>query len=186
MSEYCPFKFCPDCASKEIKYDEPGFFCPDCGFVYYHNTAAANGCIIQAGEKIVLLVRGKEPCLGKLDLPGGFVNPGEGILEGLYREIKEELGWEPNPHGLPLNELFVFFASFPNVYPYKGLDYNTCDMYFILSCPELKEEDLKLEADEIAGVRFLHPDNINLDELAFEPGRKTITAYREYIKKKYP
>jgi ADP-ribose pyrophosphatase YjhB (NUDIX family) len=87
------------CASENIRFaDNKVFHCPDCGFVYYHNTAAAAGCIISVpeigggdaftAERIMFLVRGKEPALGKLDLPGGFVNPGEGILEGLCRELQ--------------------------------------------------------------------------------------------------
>ena len=71
------------------------FFCPDCDFVLYQNTAAATGCVIETDGKILLLVRGKEPSVGKLDLPGGFVDPGEGVLDGLLRELQEELGWQP-------------------------------------------------------------------------------------------
>ena len=188
------FKFCPDCASEKLSFTGGKLFrCPDCGFLYYHNTAAATGCVISVPEisvpeisgtvnaeqqRILLLVRGGEPAKGKLDLPGGFVNPGEGVLEGLYREIKEEIGWAPAvPDGVPLTEIFTLFASFPNVYPYKNINYNTCDMYFSLCAPGLSEKDLCLQPGEINGVRFLKPEEIDYNEVAFDSTCRALRAY---------
>jgi ADP-ribose pyrophosphatase YjhB (NUDIX family) len=129
----------------------------------------------------MLLVRGKEPALGKLDLPGGFVDPGEGVLEGLLRELREELGWEPAiPPGVSLTEFFTLFASFPNTYPYKNIIYNTCDMFFTITVPFLSEKNLRLEADEIAGVRFIKPGEVRSEELAFDSTRRAIEAFRVY------
>jgi len=177
------FQYCPSCGNKNIQFKTKNFYCPDCGFIYYHNTAAATACIIQADEKIVLLVRAREPGLGKLDLPGGFVDPGEGILEGVLREIREELNWEPPiKPGMSLAECFTLFASFPNTYPYKNILYNTCDVFFTVSAPGLSEKDLTPEAGEITGIRFLSPEEINLDEIAFDSSRRAIIAYREYLK----
>ncbi|MDR0444176.1 MAG: NUDIX domain-containing protein [Treponema sp.] len=172
------FTFCPSCASKKIAFDDINVFrCPDCGFVYYHNTAAATGCLIYVPdtERLVFMVRGNEPGAGKLDLPGGFVDPGEGVLEGLYRELREEIGW--TPPGADLPQVFTLFASFPNVYPYKGINYNTCDLFFTVSAPGLKPEDLHLEKSEIAAVRFLKPEEINYDDIAFESIKRAVRAF---------
>ena len=122
--------------------------------------------------------------MGKLDLPGGFVDPGEGMLDGLLRELREELGWEPPvPPGWSLAEFFTLFASFPNTYPYKNIVYNTCDMFFTISVPGLAEGDLRPEPGEIAGIRFLRPDEIKSDDLAFDSTRRAIKAFREFIDK---
>ena len=175
------FQYCPACASKKIDFKGNVFRCPDCGFVYYHNTAAATGCIIEAGGKIVLLVRGKEPALGKLDFPGGFVDPKEGALEGLLRELREELGWAPPvPPGKPLTEVFTFFASFPNTYPYKNIIYNTCDLFFTVSAPLLDKKDFRLEEGEITALRFLRPGEVKEEDLAFDSTRLAMAAYREF------
>ena len=174
------FTFCPACASEKIRFENGKVFrCPECGFVYYHNTAAATGCVIRAaGERLVLLVRDREPARGKLDLPGGFVDPGEGVLEGLCRELREEIGWSPPiPPGVSLAEDFTLFASFPNVYPYKNILYNTCDLFFTVSAPDLRETDLRLEAGEIAGVCMARPAEINYDDLAFDSARRALRAY---------
>jgi ADP-ribose pyrophosphatase YjhB (NUDIX family) len=167
------FKYCPSCGSEKIVFERQKVFkCPDCGFSYYHNIAAATGCVIAADDKVVLLVRGKEPGRGKLDLPGGFVDLGEGALEGLRREIREELGWTP-----PGEEAFTFLASFANVYPYKNIVYNTCDLFFTLSAPGLSEKDLVLEEKEIEGVEFARPGEIDLGRVAFDSARRAIMAY---------
>jgi ADP-ribose pyrophosphatase YjhB (NUDIX family) len=170
------FKFCPSCASEKISFEKGKTFrCPDCGFVYYHNIAAATGCVISVpeadGERLMFLVRGREPAKGRLDLPGGFVDLNEGALEGLCRELREEIGWTPPARG------FTLFASFPNVYPYKGIVYNTCDLFFSLSAPGLREQDLRLQESEIAGVRFLKPGEIDFEEIAFDSTRRAIRAY---------
>jgi len=175
------FQYCPSCASKSIQFDGRKFRCPECNFLYYHNTAAATGCVIQSGEKVLLLVRGKEPSLGKLDLPGGFVDSGEGMLDGLCRELREELGWlPPFPPGASPAEVFSIFASFPNTYPYKNIVYNTCDVFFTVSAPDLTEKDLRLEAGEITGVRFMRLDEIKDEDLAFDSTRRAMEAFRGY------
>jgi ADP-ribose pyrophosphatase YjhB (NUDIX family) len=167
------FQLCPSCASRSITFTENKVFrCPDCGFVYYHNVAAATGGIIDTGTTILFLVRGADPAKGKLDLPGGFVNPGEGAFEGLRRECVEEIGWDPG-------ENLALFASFPNTYPYKNISYNTCDLFFVISAPGLKETDLRLDPEEIAGVRFITPSEINLDDVAFDSTRRAVKAFLE-------
>ena len=181
------FSFCPACASEKIEFSNGRLFrCPDCGFVYYHNTAAATGCIISVpdddtcahGERLLFLVRGREPAKGKLDLPGGFVDPGEGALDGLCRELREELGWSPSfPPGATLADVFTLFASFPNVYLYRGIDYNTCDLFFHVHAPGLSEQDLCLERSEIAAVRLLRPQDIDLGEIAFDSIRRALKVY---------
>ena len=181
------FTFCPSCASEKISFEEGKVFrCPNCGFHYYHNVAAATACLISvpadggehSAQRLMFLVRGREPAKGKLDLPGGFVDPGEGALEGLYRELREEIGWTPPvPPGAALSRVFTLFDSFPNVYPYKGIMYNTCDLCFSVSAPGLTEQDLRLEQDEIAGVRFLKPEEIDYDEIAFTSIKRAVKAY---------
>ena len=182
------FNFCPSCASAKIVFTGGKVFrCPDCRFVYYHNIAAATGCVVSVPdadggntERILFLVRGKEPGLGGLDLPGGFVDVGEGVLEGLHRELGEETGWTPAvPPGASLAGVYTLFASFPNVYPYRGIPYNTCDLYFYCRAPGLAVSDIAPERSEVSGVRLLKPADIDLGEIAFDSTRRAVKAYLE-------
>ena len=175
------FQYCPACGLKNIHFERNKFSCPDCGFVYYHNTAAATSCIICSGEKILLLKRNKDPGKGKLDLPGGFVDPNEGIIEGLRRELKEELGWQPEvKQGTSPFEVFKLFASFPNTYPYKNIIYNTCDLFFVVSASGLTEKDFTPEKEEIADLFFINPNEIKNEDLAFDSIRRAIDFFKKH------
>jgi ADP-ribose pyrophosphatase YjhB (NUDIX family) len=178
------FKYCPSCGSLNISFDGKNrFSCPDCGFVYYQNTAAATGCIISVGSgpeaPVLFLVRNREPSKGKLAFPGGFVDPKEGALEGLRRECQEELGWDPDSQGAK----FAFLASFPNIYPYRDVVYHTCDLFFTIAVPGLTEEVLKPDPDETQGVRFIRPSELDPADLAFDSTRRALQAYNlEFLK----
>ncbi|MDR0387959.1 MAG: NUDIX domain-containing protein [Treponema sp.] len=182
------FRYCPSCASAAIRFEgNRKFVCPDCGFTYYHNIAAATACIVCTGpaddavpggivpgeEVIVFLVRGKDPARGMLDLPGGFIDAGEGAVEGLRRECREELGWE-----VP-QDAFSFLASFPNVYPYKNITYNTCDLFFTVHAPGLNAADFRLEKSEIEGIRFIKPGNVIYEDIAFDSIRRAVRVYAD-------
>ena len=180
------FRYCPGCASENIRFERNRVFrCSRCGFTYYHNTAAATACVISTRRGILFQVRNKDPGRGKLDLPGGFVDPGEGALEGLRRELLEELGSSESLRrllaldgGAPEARLF---ASFPNTYPYKNISYNTCDLFFCIDAPDLTEADMNLEAAEISAVRFIKPEELNMEDIAFESVKKAMGVYREKI-----
>ena len=48
--------------------------------------------MIDEDNKLVLCIRGEDPDKGKPDTIGGFVEVGESIEDGLYRELLEETG----------------------------------------------------------------------------------------------
>jgi 8-oxo-dGTP pyrophosphatase MutT (NUDIX family) len=176
------FRFCPGCASENIRFEQDKVFrCPDCGLTYYHNVAAATGCFIRTRAGVLFLVRGKDPGKGKLDLPGGFVDPGEGAMDGLRRELIEEIGWDPlaKRAAASVAGAFTLFASFPNKYPYKNIPYNTCDLYFYLDAPDLTENDITLQAGEITGIEFIKSKELDMEKFAFESVKKAIGAYLE-------
>ena len=57
--------------------------------------ALATDCVVFGPQERVLLIRrGQEPCVGKHALPGGFVKIGETVISACRREVKEETGIE--------------------------------------------------------------------------------------------
>ncbi|MEO8127204.1 MAG: NUDIX hydrolase [Bryobacteraceae bacterium] len=50
------------------------------------------GAIILDGDRILLVERGREPLKGYWSLPGGVLETGETLQEGVKREILEETG----------------------------------------------------------------------------------------------
>jgi len=155
----CPFELCPRCAT-------PGglwrggreYRCQACGFRFFQNVAAACGVLIEHQGRFLFLVRAKEPAQGLLGLPGGFVDPHESVEGALAREVDEEIGGTIGPA--------LFVASFPNRYPFAGVDYHTCDLYFRapLACDPLS---LVAEPGEVRALLWLSPAEVTLDRLAF-------------------
>ncbi len=90
-----PFRFCPSCATGlEEAGEKEERECPSCGRIWYVNAAPTAGAAIVKDGRVIITRRGSEPEKGKLDIPGGFLEPGEAPIDGLRREIREELGIE--------------------------------------------------------------------------------------------
>ena len=59
--------------------------------------------------RILLVERGKEPLKGYWSLPGGIVETGEKLEEGIRREVAEETGLDVEP--------YVMFEIFERIIP---------------------------------------------------------------------
>jgi ADP-ribose pyrophosphatase YjhB (NUDIX family) len=164
------FRFCPSCSSPRIS-SEGGrkWICPDCGFEYFHNVAVSASVIIDVGGSLVLLRRTREPRRGFLALPGGFVEPGERAEDGALRECVEELGWAPGR--------IEFLATFPNIYPYRGVPYATCDLYFCAEATALEIAGFRTDPGEVASLAIIPFDAVPWDEIAFESARLALRRY---------
>jgi NAD+ diphosphatase len=153
------YRYCPRCSSQGLfNLHEMSFYCSSCGFHFFMNSAAAVTALIFNTEgKLLVTRRGVEPDIGKLDLPGGFVDPNEGIEQALLRELKEELDLVPDE--------FTYFTSFPNEYLFSGTIVHTVDMIF--KCKVNNFDSLKYR-DDITGVEFILPQMIDLNDFPFK------------------
>jgi NAD+ diphosphatase len=163
--------YCPRCGKQDFRLFNPNKFeCEHCTFTVYRNVAAAVVAIIEYDHKIIVTRREKEPGKGKLDLPGGFVDENQTLEESLEREVQEELG-------LKIHDL-SYLCSYPNKYPYKGIEYSTIDSIFTCKADSI---NITREEKEIAGVEILDPKELNLDDIAFISIRKALERYLEDI-----
>lgn len=152
------FNYCPSCGSRDIYFDKiKEFRCNACAFTFFQNVAAAAAVILEYKGKIVTIKRSREPQKGKLDLPGGFLDPEETAEDGLKREIREELNIE-------LSDL-KYLGSYPNIYKYKDVLYHTCDLFFH---SKINIFPKKLDRTEIEELVLIDPKEIPLDKFAFE------------------
>jgi 8-oxo-dGTP diphosphatase len=55
------------------------------------------GAVILDGDRVLLIRRGHEPMLGQWSIPGGALETGETLLEGVRREVLEETGLTVEP-----------------------------------------------------------------------------------------
>lgn len=123
--------------------------------------------LLECNDEVLLVVRARDPAQGKLDLPGGFVDVGESAEAALLRELREELGFEPNCDP-------AYLGSLPNRYTYRGMTYGTVDAFFrieLLSRPELKP------ADDVADVIWVSRKAIPYSDVAFSSIRQALTRW---------
>ena len=149
-------KFCPRCGS--AKFPATGsrsFKCADCSFNYFVNSSAAVAVLLfnEKGE-LLLTRRAIEPHKGKLDLPGGFIDPMETAEQAAIREIQEELGI--TVHSLK------YFCSYPNEYVFSGYSVFTLDVAFLAKTERM---DQMKAMDDISAFEFYKPKDVDLEEL---------------------
>ncbi len=162
-------KYCPRCGSDKFRTNDSGhsFRCEECHFHYFINNSAAVACLIfnERGQ-LMLARRAIEPNKGMLDLPGGFVEPNETAEAAVVREIFEELQVRVTK--------MKYLISFPNIYPFSGLNIFTLDLAFICEVDHIKNI---IPGDDISGIEFVDPDGIEQDRLCSESMRKIIRYY---------
>jgi len=167
--EFTPhtISFCPHCGEKSFEpVSDKAWRCGGCNFLWYQNTAAAVAAIVLHGGEILFAVRAGAPQAGKLDLPGGFVDNDESGEVSLLRELDEELGLT----GIDLR----YMASFPNTYPYAGVEYKTLDLVYLV---ELDEKPDLQPADDVAAIRWIHSDAVPFEEIAFDSVHRALRYF---------
>lgn len=149
-------KYCPKCGSSEFKVSgERSLKCENCGFHFFINSAAAVAALITEEEgKLMLVKRGVEPDYGKLDLPGGFVDPGETAENAVRRELFEELGLKV--------KTLEYVGSAPNEYIFSEFSVFTLDLAF-----KVIPESVKglIPMDDILDFKFYSEEEINYNDI---------------------
>jgi 8-oxo-dGTP diphosphatase len=82
------------------------------------------GAIILERDRVLMAQRGKQPLKGWWSLPGGLLEIGEALTDGLRREVREETGLEVRPLGvLEVFERIMRDAAGAPEYHYVLIDY---------------------------------------------------------------
>lgn len=161
--------YCPKCKNNDFEFKGlKKLFCSSCSFTFYKNTASGVGVFIRFEDRYLFAVRKNNPGKGMLDLPGGFVDPGESFEAAASRELKEELHLEINN--------FSYLFSFPNLYEYKDVEYHVVDVFFESEIKELPEI---IPDDDVQDVVWIKIDEIDIDSIAFKSLKKAVNALKE-------
>lgn len=162
------FKYCPLCGSL-LLYPHRGIEsaprCGKCGKIFYsapHPTV--NAIIVDEKGKILLTRRKYEPMKGYWDVPGGFVNIGESLEEGLRREIYEELKVEI--------EIERLIGSFPSTYGEEGIP--IIGMFYLAKIVG----GTPVAGSDVSEFKWFGRDKIPA-RVAFEDGRRALKKWRE-------
>lgn len=151
------FTWCPKCGREALAAAAASAFrCRACGFGFYLNTAAAATALITEGDRLVVAERQHDPAGGTWDLPGGFLEPGESVEDGLRREIREELN-------LTIVSA-AYFCSAPNRYEFGGVVYATVDLAYRCTVADI---DRIRAADDVAAWRLVPFAEIAIEKFGF-------------------
>lgn len=171
------FKFCPVCGSRRwVEHNFKSKTCEDCGFVYYANPSSATAAFILNGRDELLVVRrAKEPSKDTLDLPGGFVDIGEDIEQGMRREIAEETG-------LVVEDIRYLFST-PNEYVYSDMLIHTLDADYLV---RVGDDARPVGADDAAEAFWLPIEKVEPADFGLLSIRRAVERFlRERLWEKY-
>src|SRR3954464_14823014 len=96
------FAHCTFCGARFTPQQPWPRRCAACGETSYRNPAPVAVAVQPVGDGLLLVRRGIAPALGRLALPGGFIEVGESWQEALVRELAEETGLSVSPQAVRL------------------------------------------------------------------------------------
>lgn len=77
--------------------------------IFTSSVIAAVGAVVFRGDDVLVIRRGREPLKGQWSIPGGKLDHGERLHDGVAREVREETGVE-----IRVLELLDVFESPPS------------------------------------------------------------------------
>ena len=151
------FRHCPRCGAALPEVNRHPLACGTCEFVFYFNpSVAAAAYLTDEQGRYLFIRRAKDPALGKLAVPGGFIDYDETAESALQREVLEEVG-------LRIDQI-RYLVSCTNNYLYRGVVYPVVDLIFT---GRAIHPEQALPLDSVAGLEWKRIHDIDPTELAF-------------------
>lgn len=152
-----------------------------------HPVVGVGGVVIQNGC-VLLIRRGSEPLKGQWSIPGGTLELGETLEEGVRRELREETSLDVRV--LDLIEIFERISSGPEMnfdqpqarparpqYHFVIVDY-LCEMIAGTPCAGSDVTDVALVREEDLAAYNLTPTATRVVRKAFALARERMQAVR--------
>lgn len=117
-------------------------------------------------DKILLCKRAIEPRVGLWTVPAGFLENGESLLQGAWRETKEETQAEVN-----MKEILTIF-NIPQI-----------NQIYVIYRADIEDNSFGPTSESL-DVQLFSYDEVPWEELAFPFVPKTINHYYECLKTK--
>ena len=147
-------KYCSSCGSKvELKVPQddnfPRYCCTNCDAIHYQNPNIVTGTIPIMKDRVLLCKRAIHPRPGMWTLPAGFLENGETLGQGAFRETLEETKTE-----VKMGNLYAIF-NIPQI-----------SQIYMLFFAEVLREDFG-KTPESLEVKLFKEEEIPWQELAF-------------------
>ncbi len=154
------YQYCPVCAKPLLHllyHGKPYVECEERHFLHYETQSVGAAAIVVSQGKLLLEKRAVEPGMGYWGLLGGMAEPGEQITDCVVREVLEESG------------LHVRIKKLLDV---QG-GHTTCVVFYEA---EVVGGEL-VASPESMELCWFAPDDIPLEQLAFQSHRETIMTW---------
>ena len=163
-----PYRYCPVDAAPLVKSggSPTGMRCPECGRSWYRNSSPSTGCAIVEDGRVLVTVRAGEPEKGRVDVPGGFLEPGEHPVDALTREVREELSIE-------ISDIVGPLIMAVHTYGEDG------PFVLALGFAARRAEGEPEPADDVAGFRWVGADELDDLDFAWTHDRELVRAALE-------
>ncbi|QPC80774.1 NUDIX domain-containing protein [Phototrophicus methaneseepsis] len=146
-------KFCPNCGKPTQSVFTGGRHrdtCPECGFIQYATYSFGVGALVLRDETVLLVERGIPP-IGVWTIPGGFLEQEDDVYTAVQREVYEEASLNVTPQGIVIVR--------------NRVDANRNDMYIVMLCEALPDQQPVPDGRESTQACFVHPhdfDDMNI------------------------
>lgn len=136
---------------RKILFGRERAYCPECGFVHFHDPKLAVGALVINQNRVLLIRRNVIPRIGYWALPSGFVEYDEQPRPALQREVEEETG------------LLVTAGPVIDVFPLSDPRKRGV---FLLFRAQVQGGELQA-GDDVSEAQWFSEGEIPWDELAF-------------------
>jgi len=160
--------FCPRCGhplKDVVKYGKIRRACDACGFIHFRDPKVAAVVFVTEGDRVLMVQRAYNPQQGKWALPAGYIDYGEDPREAGVREVREETGLD-----VVIKRLIDVLGPDP-----RGE--NPASIVILLEGEWIG--GVLAAADDAKRAEFFAPNEIPLDEIAFESTRRLIEDWLE-------
>jgi len=158
--------FCPRCGhplKDAFKYGKTRRMCDACGFIHFRDPKVAAVVFVTEGDRVLMVQRAYNPQQGKWALPAGYIDYGEDPRVAAIREVQEETGLD---------------VAIKRLIDVLGPDPSGENPASIVILFEGERTGGVLAADDDAKqAEFFTPDEIPMDEIAFESTRRLIETW---------
>jgi 8-oxo-dGTP diphosphatase len=139
-----------------------------------HPLVGVGGVVIHR-HRVLLIRRGSEPLKGQWSLPGGMLELGEQLEDGVRRELKEETGLEVEPLAL----LAVFDRIMRGGPDGQRVRYH----YVIVDYVCRRKRGRLVPASDVLDARWVRPEDLPLYQLTDKATSVIRQAY-EFLEKR--
>ncbi|XP_037039651.1 nudix hydrolase 8 isoform X2 [Bradysia coprophila] len=136
--------------------------------VYAHTMVGVGGLVINNKNQVLSITEKQAIIAGSWKLPGGYVEPGEDLVDAVIREVEEETGVKTK------------FLSLLSVRHAHSFNFRCSDLYFVMALTTTDDSALVNCPREIADSKWMDFDEFLTHPNVHELNRSFLRTYLHY------